>query len=505
MAAQKQVLPTDALLESIHFLDLPIGVYVVAIDGEFISCNRPVRQMLGLPPEGPVHANIASFYTDPKRRAQVLEKTIAADEDGLHLQRETLAFRVNGRDLWVEDYCRPLRDPVTRELTGFIGCLVDVTAEHEVERREHVLQDRIEELTIDIGRILHANTTTLLMTQQTLDGVAEALSQATLKDVIATPTEQLDEQSIEQAAGLAAAIENLLATIKPERRAQALPESQWQVLEDSLAPLKQVRDIIPGMEMRVPALRGKAHQIIMTVGQAAPGTLPREAVREVVRAATRLESTACLIDVLLSRMAIIQMDSTLRSLRDYITSDLRTHEQKERLAVRALIDQTVQQAGEFARSARVEIQRRDREYDGHVQGVERELVRALSNLLHNAIKYSWRRDRSKNPWVTVRAYRSELMACIEFENWGVPIAQEEIDQGLIFEVGYRGKWSKDRGRLGTGIGLTDAKRTAQAHQGDLRVTSRPANPGWVRPDDPAYYTQPFITTVTLCLPEATKA
>src|SRR5512141_673089 len=155
MAAQKPVPSPDTLLDQIHFLDLPIGVYVVAPDGQFITCNRPVRQMLGLPLDGPVQANIGTFYADPKRRTEVLEKTIAAEEDGLHLQRETIVFRVNERELYVEDYCRPLRDPVTREITSYLGCLVDVTAEHEIEVREHVLQDRIEELTIDIGRILH--------------------------------------------------------------------------------------------------------------------------------------------------------------------------------------------------------------------------------------------------------------------------------------------------------------------------------------------------------------
>jgi signal transduction histidine kinase len=232
--------------------------------------------------------------------------------------------------------------------------------------------------------------------------------------------------------------------------------------------------------------------------------LARELVREVMRVAAQLENTACLVDVLVTRTAIIQMDSTLRSLRDFITADVRTYEPKKRLSVKYLTDQAITQIAEYARSSRVDIVRRDRDFDTPVEGIERDLVRALSNLLHNAIKYSWRRDRAKSPWVTIRTYARAGMACIEFENWGVPIAQEEIEQGLIFQLGYRGKWSKDRGRLGTGIGLTDAKRTAQTHYGDLRITSRPSNLGWVQPDAPNYYNQPFVTTVTFCLPEALR-
>lgn len=487
---------------NISYMDLPIGVYLVSPDGRFIACNRPVRRMLELAAEGPLEASLADFYADPKMRAELLRKALAADENGMYLEKEIIPLKVKGRDIFVEDYCRPLRDPTSGEIIGYVGCLVDVTAEYQAEQHESILQTRVEELTFDIGRILHANTSTLLMAQQTLDAVAEALSQRELKDVIATPLEELDERLIKDGRGLASALEKLIQSTERDRRLEALPEAQWEMLESRIASLRQARDLIPDMEMRVPALRGAAHQVTIACQAMEAGHLPRELVRDVLRASTCLESTACLVDVLMSRMAIIQMDSTLRSLRDYITSDVRAHEPAKRLSARALTDQAISHMAEFARSSRVDIVRRDRMADAYVEGNERDLVRALSNLLHNAIKYSWRRDKSRTPWITVRTSVHEGMVCFEFENWGVPIAQEEIDNGLVFQLGYRGKWSKDRGRLGTGIGLTDAKRTAETHHGDLRLSSRPANPGWVRPDAPDYYSQPFITTVTLCLPEA---
>ncbi len=493
-----------AIARELNIFDLPIGVYVVAPDGNFIACNRPVRALLNLPLEGAVRASIAQFYADPKTRGELLRKATEAEARGAYLEKEIVAFRVGDRKIYVEDYCKPLRDPATRDLIGYIGCLVDVTAEREAEKRESKLQKRVEELTFDIGRILHANTGTLLMAQQTLDGVAEALGQRTLKELIAVPLEEMDEQLIKQAALLANTIDKLAQATEPERRCQALSDAKWNALTGKIAPLRQARDLIPGMEMRAPALRATAHQITTLCQAMTPGVLSRELVRDVLRAAAQLENSACLVDVLMTRTAIIQMDSTLRSLRDFITADIRVYEPKKVLSVKQLTDQAITHVAEFARSSRVEIVRRDRDFDTHVEGVERDLVRALTNLLHNAIKYSWRRDRSKSPWVTIRTYAREGMACIEFENWGVPIAQEEIEQGLIFQLGYRGKWSKDRGRLGTGIGLTDAKRTAQTHYGDLRVVSRPSNPGWIQPDDPTFYNQPFVTTVTFCIPEAIR-
>jgi len=169
-----------------------------------------------------------------------------------------------------------------------------------------------------------------------------------------------------------------------------------------------------------------------------------------------------------------------------------------------LIEQAVMHLAEFARSSNVDIVYRERGIEAEVEGNERDLVRALSNILHNAIKYSWRRDRVGSPWVAIRTSIQDHMIHIDFENWGVPIAGDELEKGLIFQLGYRGKWSMDRGRLGTGIGLTDVQRVAQAHGGDVLVNSRPASPGAHRADDAAYYRQAFVTTVTLCLPRASK-
>lgn len=477
-------------VRNFNFLEMPIGVYVVAPDGYFLECNGPVRRILNLPQEGPIQASISDYYADPTLRGDLLKKACEAEERGTHLKKEIITFRVNGKEIYVEDYCKPIRDDRTHEVIGYVGCLVDVSAE----------QNKVDELTFDIGRVLHANTSTLLMAQQTLDGVIEALSQRLVKDAVGVPLDELDEQLTKQAEQLANAIEKLLQAVEPERRFQALPESRWNEFAAMVAPLRLVRDNVPVLEMRPPPLRRTAHQVTQTFQEMTAGVLPRELIREVLRASAQLENTACLIDALITRSAVIQMDSSLRSLRDFVTSDVRKHEEKQVLSIKHLTEQAISHMAEFARSSRVDIIRRDRDFDAEVEVIERDIVRALSNLLHNAIKYSWRRDRTKSPWVTVRTYVRDDLVCIEFENWGVAITQEEIDDGLIFQLGYRGRLSKDRGRLGTGIGMTDAKRTALAQRGDLFVTSRPANPGPHHPEDRDYYDQPFITTVTLCLP-----
>lgn len=128
---------------------------------------------------------------------------------------------------------------------------------------------------------------------------------------------------------------------------------------------------------------------------------------------------------------------------------------------------------------------------------ERSIARALSNLLHNAVKYSWARHAERDPWVSINTRVSGDKVFIEIENWGVPITKDELQQGLIFQIGYRGRLSSDRGRVGTGIGLTDALRVAQMHGGDVSVRSMPA----VFAGNEDDYSQPFLTTVSLSLPD----
>jgi signal transduction histidine kinase len=144
--------------------------------------------------------------------------------------------------------------------------------------------------------------------------------------------------------------------------------------------------------------------------------------------------------------------------------------------------------------------------DVYINASEREMVRALSNLMHNAIKYSWRRDpeRTKPAWVSVRTKVKDQKVYVEFENWGVPIKREEIEKEKVFELGYRGEMSKDRGRLGTGIGLTDARRVAMSHGGYVEIESHPAYRNTSNEKQENYYSQPFLTRVTMVLPLARK-
>ena len=111
-------------------------------------------------------------------------------------------------------------------------------------------------------------------------------------------------------------------------------------------------------------------------------------------------------------------------------------------------------------------------------------VERISLLAKNApkpaAKPATKRSGKKN------SKKDELMAAIDEGVKKVDDTNWEIDRALVVGMGYRGKRSKDRGRLGTGIGLTDSPRVAESHRGTLTLSSKPARASSATPSDRDY-------------------
>jgi signal transduction histidine kinase len=380
--------------------------------------------------------------------------------------------------------------------------MVDVTEDHVAAARTHALQETVRELTFDIGQILHANTSTLVMVNQTLMAASRALEPALDGDDDASHPESTNELMAMRATNLVAAVQRVLDAGDEDRRAQALPPERWDKLGSVLPTLEGYEEMIPVPEMRISALRAVTREILKACRDLAPGHMPKQVVRDTLRAAEELERLTCFMDITATRTAVIQMDTSLASLRDFITTEVRADDPNTRFSVASILRESIAHLAEFARAARVEVVWRNRSEEIEVFGNRRDLLRALTNLIHNAIKYSWKREGHDAPWIAVDISDDEETVRIDVENWGVPVEKGEIEAGLVFRMGYRGKRSKDRGRLGTGIGLTDSQRVAEAHGGSLVVSSRPARASSPDPNERDYYRQPFLTKVTMKLPLA---
>jgi signal transduction histidine kinase len=92
----------------------------------------------------------------------------------------------------------------------------------------------------------------------------------------------------------------------------------------------------------------------------------------------------------------------------------------------------------------------------------------LGNLLENSVKYAF-----ANTTVSIEFQQEKDTLRISFKNLGVKIDFDEIENRLIFQLGYRGRHSEDRQRLGTGSGLFVTKQIVDGHGGMIEVLSIP--------------------------------
>jgi signal transduction histidine kinase len=371
----------------------------------------------------------------------------------------------------------------------------DVTAEAELRERERELTERYNRLLSDVGRVLHPFSSTLLMVQHTLTPLGRALRSDPFEEGRAPTLEEADAALVRPVARLVRSLDKLLTLADGERRLQALPSDKWNELSSLQELLREYRDTIP-IEFRTSALREAAHKVAESCDAIQKSVLAQEPVRQVRRSAEALERLTCHIDLHLARTAVLQMDHQIHALRDFVTAGVREEEPRSVCRLSDLVSEAIQRLAGFARNRAVEIRYRELYPRVLVRVAERDVVRALANLLHNAIKYSWHPTPERPRWVTVECTVAKGRVAVAFRNYGVPIAREEIEQELIFQVGYRGRLSQDRGRMGTGIGLADARAVARSHAGEVIVESRPAHAD-VQGDG---QTAPFLTTATLILP-----
>ena len=177
-------------------------------------------------------------------------------------------------------------------------------------------------------------------------------------------------------------------------------------------------------------------------------------------------------------------------------------EQKERIDLVELLGEVMKDLKPMADRHPCE-QRKVGNWPNHaiVWGSAYHLRRALTNLIENAIKYSWRGKKTDRGYelhkvnVSVELW-SKNMVCVRISNYGIGIPNEKIEQikesggrALVPDAHYQ--------RPGTGRGLLIATGVLEDHGGFLNIRSEPtdSNP---RPAEELYHR--YVTTVDAFLP-----
>lgn len=169
-----------------------------------------------------------------------------------------------------------------------------------------------------------------------------------------------------------------------------------------------------------------------------------------------------------ARARLSSLLDLLRGLR--VLADLETETLENLMApvdlrstISATVDDHLDAAEQKGQSIRTELP----ETLPAVRGVDRLLREALANYLSNAIKYT---DRGGA--IVVRAFVQGAEVRVEVSDNGPGIAAE--DQAKLFrEFSRTGKEGSRRGRAaGLGLGLSIARRIAEAHHGRAGVESK---------------------------------
>jgi len=468
---------------------VPVGAYMVRRDDqgkEVISnCNQAFADMFEYDMDMLIGLEVKKLYASEKDYEDfVKEITERYSKNELTEGIPIRAKTAKGQIIPLDVHCRILPDGAGN-ITGRAGIVINTS--NIVALRE--LRD-------DIGKTLHFYSTALVTMEQSIKPVLRALDPDPFETGELLTVDRAIDALSEPAKNLKNALVKLLEikNTSPERQ-NAISGEDWTTLEDIRHSLEDYKALSPYPEFQVAALHEIPGVILDIYNKMEKGIFPRELARDFFNKAKELERMCCLIKTHQALDTIMEVDYSIRALREYVIFQQRRPDLPTICNISTLIQTVVYQLYLFAQQRRVAIKQEYQSCQAQVKVDERSVLRALSNLLYNAIKYSWYREIGEKPWITVRAFTVKDKVHVEFQNYGVPIAKEEIDNNLIFKFGYRGKYSGDRQRMGTGIGLTDARETARNHGGDVKIKSVPASG-----EDEYDYSKPFLTTATFILP-----
>ena len=473
--------------------DLPLGLFDVHLeDGRDIIrwCNPYFAGIYGYGSvDEAVGTDIRELFASTGDYDAFMENLKARDSRGLPLVGHTVKVKNRqGREFIVETNSRLLKDRAGK-IVGRFGAQRDIT-------EEHALRIRINELQMDIGQVLHSYSQFLMAAKLTVGAAIPLVGLIPLEGGKSLSQDDIGATSDALTARLVESVDRLIGEVEPDWQERGLRPSDWNELNQLPGRLQAVD--IPIVEHRPEALRFAARKTVDLSTRILRHKTPRELVKVIVDQARILEQITSFPALDQLQDDIIAMEHQVRGLREHVSTGARPEEPVEVFRIGEVVRQAQENLAEFYRNRGVEIkvEGRSEAHGVRVRANRRDVLRALINLLHNAIKYSRWSVEKESPFVTIDVFTEEDRICVAFSNFGIPIPRDEIEDGLVFRLGYRGRLSGERGRVGTGIGLADVYNVARYHGGDITVESHPATDG--HPEDD--YSVPFLTTVRFTLP-----
>jgi hypothetical protein len=161
----------------------------------------------------------------------------------------------------------------------------------------------------------------------------------------------------------------------------------------------------------------------------------------------------------------LRLNSLIGDLLDLTRTEDRLRKLSfERLSLEKVINNAIEEMEILAEKRHISIQKHVQEDLPPIIGDEKQLKRAITNLLNNAVKFN--REKGK---IKVEARRKEDFIEVSVEDTGIGIPKKDIDK--VFDKFYRVDIGITRRYGGTGLGLAIVKRIVEAHGGKVWAES----------------------------------
>lgn len=474
---------------------VPIGNYRIkycvsstGIEERIEDCNEAFAVLFGfVSATDAIGYDVFKLWENPRLDAERFKRELEEKDKTDEPATVILPVKtVDGKRHFIaEIHGRPLRDG-DGNVVGRAGAIRDVSKEVTLIRIRN-----------DVGRILHAYEAALDMIGKSIASSLPLICDSGGFDAYPDVATETPDPIRKLAKPLRGALLRLRSeAAASQEREKSVSEKDWSALSHSIRLLDEYDSELSEMEVFASLLYNVSGLITVLRRMLHDSLLPREMVRQAMHDARVLARLCCQVSLYQAAAKVYDMDCKVKAFRKYVLFHEETPEKIEKKRALTLLDEAIGEVTMLAASRNVVIRNRA-VHDCSVSVRPKQVVTALFNLLHNAVKYSWARPSGEKRWILITSEREGGDWVLAIANYGVAIRKEDLSNDAIFDSGYRGGEASDRKRKGSGIGLPWSREIARAHGGDVTLQSSPVGGG---PEDD--YKQPFLTTARLRLPEA---
>ena len=445
------------------FDGVPVGLYRTTPAGQILEANLIMVQMLGYPDrESLLRVNATDLYVnlEDRRRWQAL-----LESEGVVHDFEAQLGRHDGTAIWVRDSARVDRDANGRVLY-YEGSLENITkrkqAEEALRDSEARFRALVESSSEHIFMLDHDGT--YLFSNNRVDQFGlesgESLVGRHLRDVYPPEVAESYHQQLEQVLDTGQAVDFEHPMPEPDGDRYHL---------DTLYPIRRdgevwavggiCRDITERKrieEMKDTLVRDVSHELKTPLAKM---DMSVQLLMKAVRATSiDRQKVARFSEVVAGNVQKLQR--TVEGILDLSSLESgRTTYHKTKLQLENLISQVVLDMRPVARAKGLKLVAELPEEVPQVEGDLEKLLRVLTNLVDNSVKYT---DRGK---IIISAQKKGHEVEIAVSDPGRGILEENLDG--IFERSYEER----PGISGAGIGLTICKTIVEAHDGKIWAES----------------------------------